>query len=1207
MKHCILGILFLLLAHCVLPAQQTHLIQQRGAPLGRYLNRNGTLNTPPGFTGSLDPRGWKMQTDPDGTPRFVRESNVAVNTSAPEVPLQSGTGNEFWDDRFAFPQVNNYVSAIAVSGSNIYIGGWFTKVGDVSANYVAKWDGSTWSPLGSGMNNYVYALAVIDSNLYAGGLFSTAGGVSASNIARWNGSGWSPLGSGTSGAVQALAAIGSDLYAGGYFTLAGGVTVNYVARWNGSNWSALGSGMNSTVYALAASGTKLYVGGSFTAADTIIAHYVAVYDGSGWASLGSGTNYTVTALAANADTVYAGGGFTTAGSVAAIRIAKWNGSSWSALGSGLNNTPESILLNGTDVFVGGLFFTAGGTSASRIARWDGSSWHSLGTGMSGGLNPTVFALAFAGGYLYAGGDFTSAGNAAAGRLARWDGSSWSSLLTGLGMDQPVRAFVVMGGNLYIGGDFVAAAGLGSVNHIIRWDGTSGSTLGSGVAGPVYAMAVSGGDLYVGGAFTTAGGISASYIAHWNGSSWSALGSGMNNTVYALAASGSDVYAGGYFTQAGGVSVNYIAHWNGSSWSAMGAGVNDTVLALLVNGSDVYAGGSFKMADGASANYVARWNGSGWSALGSGASYIVHTLLMNGSNLYASGAGGTDVWNGSAWSSAFPAPPSPANDSDFFVGTYRYNGAGWSYLGSGTNGGVNAIALIPDGTGSNSLYVGGSFTTAGGKPSMNFGRWDGPGFNVAPGRLAFSLVHDGLSAVDSVTVTNFRSTTLQITSAASSSPEFSVTPASATLPYLAHQTFTITFAPLSPGVKNEHILFNDNISPVGEQLPVSGTGGAASFAMVPTGIYYGFTPPNTVRHDSMKVMNTGTETLVISSVTTSAPDLTVSPASATLAPSDSAMFQVTFNPTAEYIERYDTITFVHNAASSPDKFITHAVNVVVYVDTLQDGWNLVSVPVWVESTPESWLFPNAVSKAFAYDGGYQPRDTLNIGPAYWIKYDVGQMEYLGGGYIDRDTIGVKKGWNMVGSIISPVAVTDIGSVPDGIVTSNFFNYNGSYTITDSIRPARGYWVKVDQDGQLILALPPSPAVPPGSGKRTASRIRIIPTAELPPPPPDQELIGQHPMRFPSEYTLGQNYPNPFNPTTMIQYALPSDSYVRLRVFDALGTEVARLVDGVRSAGFRQVEWNASKVASGIYFCRFEATGITQPANTFVSVKKMLLIR
>jgi trimeric autotransporter adhesin len=93
------------------------------------------------------------------------------------------------------------VNALAVSGSTLYAGGDFTTAGGSAANYIAQWNGSSWSALGSGMNSDVYALAVSGSTLYAGGDFTTAGGSAANYIAQWNGSSWSALGSGMNGAV----------------------------------------------------------------------------------------------------------------------------------------------------------------------------------------------------------------------------------------------------------------------------------------------------------------------------------------------------------------------------------------------------------------------------------------------------------------------------------------------------------------------------------------------------------------------------------------------------------------------------------------------------------------------------------------------------------------------------------------------------------------------------------------------------------------------------------------------------------------------------------------------------------------------------------------------------------------------------------------------------------------------------------------------
>jgi hypothetical protein len=147
--------------------------------------------------------------------------------------------------------MNGSVSALAASGVDLYAGGGFTTAGGIPANYIAKWNGINWSPLGTGMGGgflpssppIVNALTISGTDLYAGGGFTTAGGISASNVAKWNGSGWSALGSGVNSNVLALAISGSDLYAGGVFTTAGGSSANYIAKWNGSTWSALGSGM----------------------------------------------------------------------------------------------------------------------------------------------------------------------------------------------------------------------------------------------------------------------------------------------------------------------------------------------------------------------------------------------------------------------------------------------------------------------------------------------------------------------------------------------------------------------------------------------------------------------------------------------------------------------------------------------------------------------------------------------------------------------------------------------------------------------------------------------------------------------------------------------------------------------------------------------------------------------------------------------------
>jgi Secretion system C-terminal sorting domain len=85
-----------------------------------------------------------------------------------------------------------------------------------------------------------------------------------------------------------------------------------------------------------------------------------------------------------------------------------------------------------------------------------------------------------------------------------------------------------------------------------------------------------------------------------------------------------------------------------------------------------------------------------------------------------------------------------------------------------------------------------------------------------------------------------------------------------------------------------------------------------------------------------------------------------------------------------------------------------------------------------------------------------------------------------------------------------------------------------------------------------------------------------------------------------YKLNQNYPNPFNPTTTIEYSVPTRSYVRLTVYDAIGQEVSVLVSEEKGAGIYVLRFDAEKLTSGIYFYRLQA-------GTFVQTKKMVILR
>ncbi|NNG26410.1 MAG: T9SS type A sorting domain-containing protein, partial [Ignavibacteriaceae bacterium] len=93
---------------------------------------------------------------------------------------------------------------------------------------------------------------------------------------------------------------------------------------------------------------------------------------------------------------------------------------------------------------------------------------------------------------------------------------------------------------------------------------------------------------------------------------------------------------------------------------------------------------------------------------------------------------------------------------------------------------------------------------------------------------------------------------------------------------------------------------------------------------------------------------------------------------------------------------------------------------------------------------------------------------------------------------------------------------------------------------------------------------------------------------------------------TDFSLFQNFPNPFNPNTTIKYAIPFQSYVTVKIYNSLGEKIAELVNLNQSAGTYQVAWNASNVASGIYFYSMEAVP-TDESKSFRSVRKMILLK
>ncbi len=568
-----------------------------------------------------------------------------------------------------------YAIAFAPNGDLVAGGSFSDAGGDPDADRIAVWNGSEWSSIGganSGIGSTVLAVAFSSGGtLVIGGQFTNAGGdATADYIAGWNGSTWSAIGGGLNGSVSALEfAANGDLYVGGSFTDAGGdPNADRIAIWSSPTWSSVGgvgSGLGAPVYAIAfGESGGLVVGGGFTdAGGDPEADRVATWTASGWSSIGgsrSGLGQNVHKLAYDSTAgLVVGGQFENAGGDPdADFVARWGGSNWEAVtrasladGLGLNEPVRALAIDSQGrLYAGGEFEDAGGAWAGDfVAMLDSSGWHTLG-GPLAPLDFYVHAIAvLPGDQIVAGGEFEDAGgDPDADFVAVWDGVGWSALSgPGGGLDNYVYSLAVSDdGLLYAGGDFSDAGGDPEADYLAVWDGVEWSALvgpGGGVDGIVYEIAFdAAGGLYVGGDFSDAGGDpDADYIAVWDGTAWQSLngpGSALDDTVRALAFDSQGLlYAGGE----GPSGSEDIAVWDGVSWSPVGGGLNGAVFDLVVDAADyVYAVGEFqpRTSQPDMPSGIAVWNGVAWSDLGSGLDSDAFALAWDGvRNLYVGGS------------------------------------------------------------------------------------------------------------------------------------------------------------------------------------------------------------------------------------------------------------------------------------------------------------------------------------------------------------------------------------------------------------------------------------------------------------------------------------------------------------------------------------------------------------------------------------------
>lgn len=689
-----------------------------------------------------------MVWDPDGDgpmgERLVIAGtfSIAGNQFVNNIAMWDGELNGGWTalgtgiSGVSVPQQIGPVMALAVYNGELVVGGKFTGAGGAVVNNIARWDGVSWRPLGAGLTGVpsnlpaVTSLTIYRGELVACGAFTTAGGHPADGIARWDGTTWRPLGAGfwVEGEwPTTMMTMGDDLLVGGSFTQAGAVSADrlafwngeawrphpgqlpvedfawpsaittcngtlvvavtdfvgyansYILQWNGTSWEVLGNNQNQfqNVY------TGVFAMREYRGQLLIAGYHLAFMPGPGggsyyrvadvlrrdatlvpaWRRVNSGTG-DVQSLQEFDGRLVAGGNFGGLGAGSAAGIA-WaeevpveGGGSWRSIGfeqDPLIQTQYMLPFRGSLVQAGAVSY--GSPPVSRpnpIQMWDGVRRTVIGDMRTLFGNPmppppyyaAAHALQEFEGDLVVAGWFTSIDGVPLTNIARWGGpdtGGWGALGEGL-PDADVNCLAVHDGSLY--------AGLSS-GQVKKWNGATWELLPPPVGTP-YAMASFNGQLHVGmyGA-----------VRRLAGGSWESLPQFAFPAVATLLFEyRGELIVGGLRVYAGGSSTNRIAGWNGTSWRALGAGLTGNssstygITAMAEYNGDLFVAGDFASAGGAPARGVARWspaNGGRWSSLSGGTSDLVHSLGRLGGDLVACGAfvsaGNQVSYNVARWS------------------------------------------------------------------------------------------------------------------------------------------------------------------------------------------------------------------------------------------------------------------------------------------------------------------------------------------------------------------------------------------------------------------------------------------------------------------------------------------------------------------------------------------------------------------------------
>lgn len=332
-------------------------------------------------------------------------------------------------------------------------------------------DSQNWVQIGNGAIGYSVKDMYVDTtynSFYIGSDFLSSTNDTVKGIAKWNGSSWDSVGSGLgkNATIYSMIKYNNELYVGGVFTLNHGAPADCIAKWNDTVWQSAGGDPSSVVFDFTKYNNELYgvghLGGSYC---------ITKWNGTSWNNVGSFPCGLVwlRSIAVYKGELYVAGLYNNDSCRTCIE--RWNGSAWNCVGNGIicglgcnmDGGVFDMIVYNDELYVAGGFGKSDGNPDNCIARWDGNNWHSVG----GGLNIFVYKLVVFNNELYACGEFTTAGGIPANKIAKWNGTKWCSL--GSTINNVIYSACVYNNEIYIGGTFSIIDG-NTVNHIAKWVG-----------------------------------------------------------------------------------------------------------------------------------------------------------------------------------------------------------------------------------------------------------------------------------------------------------------------------------------------------------------------------------------------------------------------------------------------------------------------------------------------------------------------------------------------------------------------------------------------------------------------------------------------------------------------------------------------------------------------------------------------------------------